>query len=77
MDEALRQMLDKTPTGHLTPPQRSTAGIEMLAVCNKSTSKDDSSIRAAISERILAAELDADAEKKLQELRSHAVIVKK
>jgi peptidyl-prolyl cis-trans isomerase SurA len=77
LNDALRQMLDKTPTGHLTPPQRSAAGIEMLAVCNKGASKDDTAARTAISERILSSAYEAEAEKRLQELRSHAVIVKK
>jgi peptidyl-prolyl cis-trans isomerase SurA len=77
LNEHLRQLLDKTPTGHLTPPQRSNEGVEMIAVCSKTASKDDSTLRTAISERLLAVQIDADADKKLQELRSHAVIVKK
>ncbi len=77
LTEGIRQLLDKTPTGHLTPPQRSSEGIEMLAVCNKSASTDDSAARSAIAERILAARIDAEGEKRLQELRSEAVIVKK
>jgi peptidyl-prolyl cis-trans isomerase SurA len=77
LTEAARQMLDKTPTGHLTPPQRSSEGVEMLAVCSKSASTDDTAVRAAISERLLSAQIDAEAEKKLKELRASAVIVKK
>ena len=77
LNDAIRQMLDKTQTGHLTPPQRSSDGIEMLAVCNKTASTDDSAVRAAIAEKILAAQIDAEAEKSLQELRSQAIIVKK
>jgi peptidyl-prolyl cis-trans isomerase SurA len=77
LSQPIRQLLDKTPPGHLTPPQRTAEGVEMLAVCSKSASRDDSSVRAAISERIISAELDAEGEKRLQELRSHAVIVKK
>jgi peptidyl-prolyl cis-trans isomerase SurA len=34
--QALRQLLDKTPVGHLTPPQRTPDGIEMIAACGKS-----------------------------------------
>jgi peptidyl-prolyl cis-trans isomerase SurA len=77
LTEPLRQMLDKTPAGHLTPPQRSGEGIEMLAVCSKTASTDDTAVRAAISERLLSAQIDAEAEKKLKELRASAIIVKK
>jgi peptidyl-prolyl cis-trans isomerase SurA len=72
----LRQLLDKTPVGHLTAPQRSSEGIEMVAVCAKGTAKDDSAARAAISQKILAAHIAVDAERRLKELRARAVIVR-
>lgn len=76
LNEGLRQLLDKTPAGHLTPPQRSTAGIEMIAICSKGAPKDDSAARTAISQKLLAAHIAADAERRLKEMRSKAVIVK-
>jgi peptidyl-prolyl cis-trans isomerase SurA len=75
LGESLRQLLDKTPAGHLTAPQRSTEGLEMIAVCAKGTAKDDSAARAAISQKILAAHIAADRERRLKELRARAVIV--
>jgi len=75
--ESLRQLLDKTPAGHLTPPQRSSEGLEMIAVCAKGTAKDDSAARAAISQKILAAHNAADGERRLKELRARAVIVQR
>jgi peptidyl-prolyl cis-trans isomerase SurA len=77
LSETLRQTLDKTPDGHLTAPQRSSEGVEMLAVCSKSAAKDDTAVRTLISEKLLTAEVDAEGEKRLVELRAHAVIVKK
>jgi peptidyl-prolyl cis-trans isomerase SurA len=77
LSQALKQLLDKTPAGHLTPPQRTPEGVEMVAVCNKTASNDDTAIRATIAERLIADEVDAEGEKKLQELRTHAVIQKK
>jgi peptidyl-prolyl cis-trans isomerase SurA len=77
LSEPVRQMLDNTAIGHLTPPARTSEGIEMLAVCGKTASTDDTLARAAISERLLAAQLDAEGEKKLLELRSQAVIEKR
>ena len=75
MGDGLRQLLDKTPTGHLTAPQRSIEGLEMIAVCSKGTAKDDSAARAAISQKILAAHIEADSERRLKELRARAVVV--
>ncbi len=75
--ESLRQLLDKTPAGHLTPPQRSSEGLEMIAVCAKGTAKDDSAARAAISQKILAAHIAADGERRLKEMRARAVIVQR
>jgi peptidyl-prolyl cis-trans isomerase SurA len=76
INDALKQLLDKTPTGHLTPPERTAEGIEMIAVCSKGISTDDTAVRKAISERLLGAQMRADADRRLAELRSYAVIVK-
>jgi peptidyl-prolyl cis-trans isomerase SurA len=75
ISEGLRQLLEKTPAGHLTALQRSSEGLEMIAVCAKGTAKDDSAVRAAISQKILAAHIAADSERRLKELRERAVIV--
>ncbi len=75
LSESLRQLLDKTPVGHLTPPQRSASGLELIAVCAKDTAKDTSAARAAIAQRILAAHIAADKQRRLKELRAKAVIV--
>jgi peptidyl-prolyl cis-trans isomerase SurA len=77
LSEGFKQLLDKTPVGHLTPPQRTVDGIEMIAVCSKGVSDDDTALRNAISEKLLAAEIDADAVKRLKEMRSYAVVVVK
>lgn len=77
ISESLRQLLDKTPAGHLTAPQRSSDGLEMIAVCSKGAAKDDSAARAAISQKILAAHIAADGERRLKELRARAVIVQR
>jgi peptidyl-prolyl cis-trans isomerase SurA len=77
LSQGMREVLEKTPTGHLTEPHRSSEGVEMIAVCSKSAATDDTAARNAIAEKILSAHIDAEAQKKLEELRSHAVIVKK
>jgi peptidyl-prolyl cis-trans isomerase SurA len=77
ISDQFKDLLEKTPIGHLTPPERTSDGIEMIAVCGKGVSSDDSAVRKAISDRLLSAEMRADAERRLAELRSYAVIVKR
>lgn len=73
----LKKLLDMTPVGHLTAPQRTPDGIEMIAVCSKGASTDDSALQTAISTRLLNAQIEVAAAKRLKELRAHAIIVKK
>jgi peptidyl-prolyl cis-trans isomerase SurA len=75
LSDGLRQLLDKTPVGRLTPPQRSPSGLELLAVCSKDVAKDTTAARAAIAQKILAAHIAADKQSRLKELRAKAVIV--
>lgn len=76
INDALKQLLDKTPVGHMTPPQRSAAGFESVAVCSKGPAKDDTAVRQAIAQKLLAAHIAEDAARRLKELRAKAVIVK-
>ena len=75
LNEVIRDVLDKTPTGHLTAPQRSAEGIQMIAVCSKEISKDNSAAREAISQKIIATHIEADKMRRLKELRERAVVV--
>ena len=77
ISDSLKDLLDKTPVGHLTPPERTSDGVELIAVCSKGISNDDTAVRKAISDRLLSAEMRADAARRLAELRSYAVIVKR
>jgi peptidyl-prolyl cis-trans isomerase SurA len=73
----LKELLDKTPLGHLTAPSRTSSGLEMIAVCARGAPKDDTELRKAVSDRILQAHIDEDAAKRLKEMRAHAVIEKR
>lgn len=77
LSDSVKDLLDKTPVGHLTPPERTADGIEMIAVCAKGASDDDTALRNAISQRLLQAEMEADAAKRLKEMRARAVVVVK
>ena len=72
----LRELLDKTPVGHLTPPSRSASGLEMVAICERGAPKDDTELRKAISDRLLQAHIDEDAAARLKDMRARAVIDK-
>lgn len=73
----LKELLDKTPIGHLTPPSRTPSGIELIAICDRGPPKDDTDIRKTISDRIVQAHIDQDMATRIKELRSRAIIEKR
>ena len=76
LNEALRKVLDATPMGHLTPPSRGAQGVEMLAVCNKSD-RQDSTAAENIRSDLVFKKLQGESNKRYQEIRAKAVIVKR
>ena len=74
LGQEMSDMLDKTKIGGLTDPQRGDQGWEMIAVCEKKSIADDSSLRAQVMEEVGAKEAQAQADKYLAELRARAVI---
>ncbi|WP_395666649.1 hypothetical protein [Methylocella sp.] len=72
----LAELLDKTPVGKLTAPQRTISGLEMVAVCERGAAKDDTAVRQQIAQKLLAQHIAADAQRRLKELRAKAVVVK-
>lgn len=74
LSEGIKQLLDKTPVGHLTEPSRSPNGIELVALCDRSASHDDEDLRKTISDRLLAQHFAQQEVAKYREMRSHAVI---
>ena len=75
-DGGIKDVFDKMPVGHVTPPSRSANGIEVIALCDRSASKDDAELRKVISDRILDAHYDQSEKQKYQEMRATAVIEK-
>jgi len=71
------ELLEKTPTGHLTPPQRGAQGIEMIAVCGKSDAGSESGIAENIRQTILGKRLEEAGEKLYKPLRDRAIIVQR
>jgi peptidyl-prolyl cis-trans isomerase SurA len=74
LSEGIKDVLDKTPVGHLTEPSRSPNGIEVVAVCNRSAATDDEDLRKTISERLLTQRFAAQEVSRYKDMRAHAVI---
>ena len=55
--EELRDILDKTDLGHLTPPEQTNEGIQMFAVCAKKETKNDSPGMQKMRDQLFEAEI--------------------
>lgn len=77
MNDGLRKLLESTPIGHLTPPQREQNGIAMVAVCSKTDATDDANARESVSGTILARKLEGSSDQLYKDLRARAVIEKR
>lgn len=76
LPDGIKEVLEKTPVGHVTQPSRSPNGIEVIAVCSKSSAGTDDELRKTVSDRILSRHLAEAEQAKYRELRSRAVISK-
>ena len=50
----LRKMLDETPVGHLTPPEVTKQGVEMVALCSRKPTTIDSPKRKEMRDKMYA-----------------------
>src|SRR6267143_1030094 len=71
---ALREVLDKTPIGHLTPPEVTKQGVEMVALCGRKPTTIDTPIKKEIREKMYAEKYEAKSKSYLQEVRKAAMI---
>ncbi len=69
----LRELLDKTPIGHLTPPEVTRQGVEMVALCSRAPSTETPEKREA-REKLFTQKYEAQAKKYLQEARRSSMI---
>jgi peptidyl-prolyl cis-trans isomerase SurA len=70
----LRELLDKTPIGHLTPPETTKQGIEMVALCERKPTKIDTPKKREIREKMYAQKFEAKSKAYLAEIRKAAMI---
>ena len=74
---ALRQILDKTEVGHLTPPETTAQGVELFALCEKKETKSDTPEKRQARDKIFSEQFQAKAKNYLRELRRQAMIERK
>ena len=69
----LRDMLDKTPIGKLTPPEVTRQGIEMVVLCDRKPTTDTPQKRE-MRNKLFAQKYEAQSKKYLDSLRRGAMI---
>lgn len=70
----LRELLDKTPIGHLTPPEITKQGVEMVALCERKPTKIDTPKKREIREKMYTQKYEAKSKAYLADIRKAAMI---
>jgi peptidyl-prolyl cis-trans isomerase SurA len=74
LPQPLRELLDKTPIGHLTTPEVTRHGIEMVALCERKPTSGDTPEQRKIREKLYAQKYEARSKSYLQDIRKAAMI---
>ncbi len=72
--QQLRDILDGTAIGHLTPPETTAEGVQMFAVCDKKETKSDTPGMKEIRDQMFQQKFGAQAKRYLDSLRRQAMI---
>lgn len=70
----LRELLDKTPIGHLTPPEVTKQGVEMVALCDRKPTKIDSPKKREIRDKMFQQKYEKKSKEYLDDIRKAAMI---
>jgi peptidyl-prolyl cis-trans isomerase SurA len=70
----LRELLDKTPIGRLTPPEITKQGVEMVALCDRKPTKVDTPKKREIREKMFTEKYEAKQKAYLADIRKAAMI---
>lgn len=70
----LREVLDKTPIGHLTPPEVTKQGVEMVALCGRNPTTVDTPKKKEVREKMYNEKYEAKSKAYLQDVRKAAMI---
>jgi peptidyl-prolyl cis-trans isomerase SurA len=74
LPQALRDILDNTDVGHLTPPEQTAEGVQMFALCSKKENKSDTPGRREVRDEIFQQKFTAQSKRYLEQLRREAMI---
>ena len=71
---SLRELLDGTPIGHLTPPEVTKQGVEMVALCARNPTTVDTPKKKEIRDKMFVQKYEAKSKSYLQDVRRAAMI---
>lgn len=74
LPEALRKVLDETPIGHLTAPEVTKAGIEMVVLCSRKPTMIDTPKKREVREKMYQEKYEKTQKAYLDDLRKAAMI---
>jgi peptidyl-prolyl cis-trans isomerase SurA len=74
LPESLRKVLDDTPIGHLTAPEVTKSGIEMVVLCARKPTTIDTPKKREVREKMYAEKYDKTQKAYLDEIRKAAMI---
>jgi peptidyl-prolyl cis-trans isomerase SurA len=74
LPQVLRDVLDKTPIGHLTAPEVTKQGVEMVALCGRKPTTVDTPKKREIRDKMYAEKYEAKSKAYLREVRKAAMI---
>ncbi len=74
LPQPLRELLDKTPIGKLTPPEVTKQGIEMVALCSRKQTAADTPAKRQIKDKLYNEKYEAKAKTYLQEVRKATMV---
>jgi peptidyl-prolyl cis-trans isomerase SurA len=72
--QVLRDGLDKTPIGHLTAPEVTKQGVEMVALCGRKPTTIDTPKKKEVRDKMFVEKYEAKSKSYLQEVRRAAMI---
>lgn len=74
LPQSLRDILDKTPVGHLTPPEITKQGVEMVVLCGRKATTVDTPKKREMRDKMYVQKYEAKSKAYLQEVRKAAMI---
>ena len=74
MPAPLREVLDKTPIGHLTEPELTKQGVEMVALCSRKPTTVDTPRKKEIRDKMFSDKFEAKSNSYLNQIRKAAMI---